>query len=530
MSRTASLLAALLLVSVPAAAKKKFVEPAAAKAAAQQHREKALAAVAAGKDDEAGAEFELAIKGDPADEVSQHELGKLLFKQGKLPEAIARFQAAVKLDEKDALAWYNLAYASRKSQKFDQAAAAYQRYTQLTPDDPDGFFGFAESLRQAGKAPEAIAAYQTYVQKEARPSEQKWVEKSKERIAELEAASKSAAEKAAQQKDASDRAAAARLTQDRALAAEVKAAADRAAEEMAASQRAAGEKPAAEKAAAAASSAPPTVSTSSAPTATLATAPTIAPLDSPAQVAARAKIAEGDRAFAAKDFRAALFAYQDAQLAEPKSLDAMLKAGQAYTRLGHDDEAIDQWTRALGLDPNNAQAREWVSAAHDRKAALSQKGAASPGPAAGRTVAQAQAAATLPPPLVVAEPSSEANAIAHYRTGVELIREKRYEQAVADLDQAVALKPGFASGLIARGSAKIGLGRFQDAVADYTAAQKADPSLASPLFGLAEAYRGLGESGKAADLYRQFASSSAPDAQANLKTYALQNAQALAPK
>ena len=131
---------------------------------------------------------------------------------------------------------------------------------------------------------------------------------------------------------------------------------------------------------------------------------------------------------------------------------------------------------------------------------------------------------------MVAQPSDEAAAIAHYRTGVGLIREKRYDQAVTELDQSLLLKPNFTSGMIARGSAKIGLGRFPDALADYAAAQSADPSLASPLFGLAEAYRGLGQAEKAADLYRRFASSTAPDAPPNLKLYALQNAQVLAPK
>ncbi len=523
--RIASLLAALLLIPFPASAKRKPAALSAARAAAQQHREKGVAAMAAGKDGEAAAELDLAIKGDPADEVSQHELGKLLFKQGKLPEAIARFQAAVKLEEKDALAWYNLAYASRKSQRFDQAAAAYRRYTVLSPDDPDGFFGYAESLRQAGKAAEAIAAYQTYLQKETRPSEKKWVERSKERIAELEVSSTGAAEKAVQEKDAADKAAATKLVQDKALAEEQKAAADRAAEEKVAAERASGQKPAA----AAAAALEPEAQTG-------ASAPTIAPLDLPAQVASRSKIAEGDRAFAAKDFRSALFAYQDAQVAEPKSLDAMLKGGQALARLGHDDEAIDQWNRALVLDPNNIQAHAWVAAAHERKAAFSAAGfgAAARDGSAGQQPAAAplsQNPGPLPPPLVVvAPPSDEATAIAHYRTGVGLIREKRYDQAVTELDQTMALKPGFASGMIARGSAKVGLGRFQDAVADYTAAQRADPSLASPLFGLAEAYRGLGQAEKAADLYRQFASSTAPDAQPNLKTYALQSAQVLAPR
>jgi len=233
-------------------------------------------------------------------------------------------------------------------------------------------------------------------------------------------------------------------------------------------------------------------------------------------------IAKGDAAFAAKDFRTALFAYQDAILADPKNVPALLKAAQAYAKMGHDPEAIDQWNKVLSLDPRNAEARDSLAAARDRLALLRPAGAVpltTPPPAA----APAPAAQ---PPLAPA-PVDEAGALAHYKSGVELINQRKYAEAVAELDQSVALKPRFAVALVARGSANIGLGKYQEALADYSAARDADPLLASPLFGLAEAYRGLGQSQKAAELYRQFAGSSAPDAQQRLKDYALQNAQSL---
>lgn len=233
-------------------------------------------------------------------------------------------------------------------------------------------------------------------------------------------------------------------------------------------------------------------------------------------IQARAKVAEGDRAFSAKDFRAALFAYQDAISADPQNGEALLKAGNAYARLGHDDEAIEQWNRALQLDPQSAAAREAIAAARERKGELAQKPAVRPGVPA--------------PPLPLPPQIDEAGARAHYGAGVALIGDRKYGEALAELNQSLSIKPGWSSALIARGSARIGLGKYDQAIADYTAARQADPSLAAPLFGLAEAYRGLGQTEKAADLYRQFAASNAPDAQASLKGYALQNAQALAPK
>ena len=111
-----------------------------------------------------------------------------------------------------------------------------------------------------------------------------------------------------------------------------------------------------------------------------------------------------------------------------------------------------------------------------------------------------------------------------------LIKEKKFNEALGELGRAIVLRPAFAIALIARGSARIGLGQYQDAVADYTAARAADPTRAAPVFGLAECYRALGEPAKAALYYREFAASSAPDAEPQLKEYAQQNAQALAPR
>lgn len=207
-----------------------------------------------------------------------------------------------------------------------------------------------------------------------------------------------------------------------------------------------------------------------------------------------ADLKRGDAAFAIKDYRAALFAWQDAIRAAPDNLEARVKAGQAYAKLGHDQEAIDQWTRAVDLDPQNVIARDGLAASRERLAALTQ---------------------------------DDSNA--RYTKGVALIRERKFDEGAAELDRALAQKPGFAVALVARGSARVGQGRFEDAVADYSAAQRADPQLASPLLGLAEAYRGLGQKEKAAELYRQFAASTAPDAQPALKDYAAQSAKSLSP-
>jgi tetratricopeptide (TPR) repeat protein len=138
----------------------------------------------------------------------------------------------------------------------------------------------------------------------------------------------------------------------------------------------------------------------------------------------------------------------------------------------------------------------------------------------------------VPPPALpgAATGVDETAARQHYSAGVGLMHDRKYEAAVAELDQAIVLRPGYANALIARGSARISLGRFQEAAQDYAAARAADPTLAAPLFGLAEAYRQMGESAKAIEMYRAFADSNAADAQPNLKAYARQTVESLSRK
>jgi len=495
---------------VSAAAKKTTSKAAAKKSRAAQMRERGLAAVAAGREDEALEDFGLAVEADPNDQVAHHEIGKILFRRGQVPEAIGHFRTAVRLQPKDAGVWYNLAFAQRTAQKFPDAAESYRRYAALSPDDPDAYYGLAESLRQSGQARGAVAAYRQYLEKEKRPTEQKWVQRANERIAELQP-----------QADIEEQAAAAQ-----------------------------------------APTAPPTTAT---PTPTAPANPTATPTD-PAATGTRtivhggttepapagklnatvdvaAKIAEGDSALAAKDFRIALYAYQDAIMADPKNVAARLKAGQVYAKMGHDPEAIEQWNRAIALDPQNGEAQEALAAAFTRRELRK------PAPQGTTVVTTAPPAAappaSPPPPASVAAAPAPAPAVAsaaappvedeasarrHYSAGVALIHDRKYEAAVAELDKAIALRPAYANALIARGSARISLGRFQDAAQDYTAARAADPALAAPLFGLAEAYRQMGDAPRAIELYRAFAQSTAPDAQPDLKSYAKQTADSLSRK
>jgi tetratricopeptide (TPR) repeat protein len=170
-----SLVLAALLSAAP-------VSPAAR--AAFQRGEKALEA---GQLDEAAIAYQEALKSAPAYAEALNGLGSVLFRQGKRAEAVTKFQAAIAADPGMKLAYFNLGYAARKNGDFAVAAQAYETYVKLDPTDADGHFGLAESYRSQGKANAAVRAYETYVSLETRPSEQRWVDKAKEYIAQLKA-------------------------------------------------------------------------------------------------------------------------------------------------------------------------------------------------------------------------------------------------------------------------------------------------------------------------------------------------------
>ncbi len=173
------MLAAVLLATLLGAT---AVSPAAR--AAFQRGEKALEA---GQLDEAALDYQEALRTAPSYAEALNGLGSVLFRQGKRAEAVTKFQAAIAADPGMKLAYFNLGYAARKNGDFAIAAQAYETYVKLDPADADGHFGLAEAYRNQGKVEPAVRAYETYVSLETRPSEQRWVEKAKEYIAQLKA-------------------------------------------------------------------------------------------------------------------------------------------------------------------------------------------------------------------------------------------------------------------------------------------------------------------------------------------------------
>ena len=422
------------------------VTPSAAAKSAFEKGEKALEAQ---KYDEAIAAYQDALKATPGYAAALNGMGSALFKQKKQDEAIAQFRAATEADPSFKLAWFNLGYATRKTQDFATAATAYEKYTALDPNDPDGFYGLGESYKALGKNDKAIAAYETYLAKEKRPSEQKWIDRAKESIAQLKAAPQPAP-----------------------AAAAVAAAAPAAAAPAAA--------------AAAPTTAPP-------PAGTLA-----------AQAAQ--KVAEGDKLWAEKKYREASFAYQDAVNADPNNIESLFKLGNAYAVLGYYSQAIDRWAKVQQLSPDPAVRKSAADNIARAQQKMAQAGGATP------------QEANKPPGSGPVADSTRTQARQHYETGVQLIGQRRYGEALNSLNECLRLEPALTVGYIARGSTLIGLRRFAEAAVDYQYALRLDPSLSSPLYGLAEAYRGMNRVDDARGYYQKYVASTAPDVRPELQS------------
>jgi tetratricopeptide (TPR) repeat protein len=86
-----------------------------------------------------------------------------------------------------------------------------------------------------------------------------------------------------------------------------------------------------------------------------------------------------------------------------------------------------------------------------------------------------------------------ANCLAHWKLGNILLEQNlRPEEAVGDIDKALALCPNLTQARADRGRALLKLGRHDEAVRELLAAEKASPEEPRVHFFLAQAYRGLG--------------------------------------
>ncbi len=421
--------ALLLVVTLAAAA----VTPSPAAKANFDRAEKALEGQ---QYDVAIAAYKEALNATPNWAPALNGMGSALFKQGKRDEAIAQFKAATEADPAFKLAWFNLGYSSRKTSDFKTAAAAYEQYTKLDPNDPDGFYGLGESYRQLGDAPKAIAAYEEYLKKEKRPTEQKWIDKAKEFITTLRAATASS------------------------------------------QQQASNTPPPANNNPPPANNNPPPSNTQQQPASA-----------QPIPAAASRRIADGDKFMSEKKYREASFAYADAVHADPSNVEARFKLGNTYAVLGYYGQAIDQWNVVSQLTQDASvkkSAQDNIARAQAKMAAgsgSSPQAAGKPpgtGPVADSTRVQARGYyeqgvkqiagrdyASALSSLSAALQLEPALTVGYVARGSALIGLRRFQEAAVDYQYALKLDPNMASPLYGLAEAYTGMNRPTDAKSYY---------------------------------------------------------------
>lgn len=236
-----------------------------------------------------------------------------------------------------------------------------------------------------------------------------------------------------------------------------------------------------------------------------AAAPAVTPTNAlGSQVAQRT--AEGDKLWAEKKYREASFAYQDAVNADPNNIEALFKLGNAYAVLGYYSQAIDRWTRVQQVSADPAVKKSAADNIARAQQKMAQAGGGSP------------QEANKPPGSGPVADSTRTQARQHYESGVQLIGQRRYGEALNALNECLKLEPALTVGYIARGSTLIGLRRFAEAAVDYQYALRLDPSLSSPLYGLAEAYRGMNRVDDARGYYQKYVASTAADVRPELQS------------
>ena len=92
---------------------------------------------------------------------------------------------------------------------------------------------------------------------------------------------------------------------------------------------------------------------------------------------------------------------------------------------------------------------------------------------------------------------SGSEATEHYNRAGELLDQQKWEEAIAELDQAIELDPDFASAFVNRGNAYFGLEQYEQAIADYDKAIALDPASAYAYANRGSAYAAVGKRAQA---------------------------------
>ena len=117
-----------------------------------------------GKPDEAIQYFGNALRINPKHVRSHNHLGMILLKQDKTPDAIDHFRKALQINPDFPKAHNNLGIALAKDGKHNEAVEHYQKALKSDPDFPEAHFNLGAALAKDGKLDEAVEHYQKALQ------------------------------------------------------------------------------------------------------------------------------------------------------------------------------------------------------------------------------------------------------------------------------------------------------------------------------------------------------------------------------
>jgi predicted Zn-dependent protease len=152
----------------------------------------------------------------------------------------------------------------------------------------------------------------------------------------------------------------------------------------------------------------------------------------------------------------------------PPSSESHELLAESFQRSGRRLEAIDEWRKAIALDPENTRVRAGLAESLYRAREYDE-------------------AASLLKPLVASHPE---NADWQYLLGSALLRQKRDEEALPYLEKAARLNPDFLPGWENLGLAYLDVNQPAKAVECLERARPLDEGSIS--FALSNAYRRLG--------------------------------------
>jgi tetratricopeptide (TPR) repeat protein/energy-coupling factor transporter ATP-binding protein EcfA2 len=162
------------------------------------------------------------------------------------------------------------------------------------------------------------------------------------------------------------------------------------------------------------------------------------------------------------EYDRAIADYDQAIALDPQNASFYYFRGVAHLRKGLTDDAIADFDKLLALNPNDSDAYRQRGNAYEDKGDHA------------RAIADYSQAIALDP-----TDSTAYNG----RCWVEVIVGRDLEQALADCNESLRLRPNDPYTLDSRGFAYYKLGRMDEAIADFDAALNIDPKLPSSLYG-----------------------------------------------